>query len=63
MRLTLLVEVIEDGRPVLLHLDYVLITYGQELNNLGEHAPSIRIDESRDDFVCDVARRCPQHFL
>lgn len=63
MRLTLLVEVIEDGGPVLLHLDYVLITYGQELNDLGEHASSIRIDEARDDFVCDVARRCPQHFL
>ena len=46
VRVALFVQVVEDTRPILFHLDDVLIADSKELDNLSENTPSICINQA-----------------
>ena len=63
MWMTFLVQVVKYAGAVFLNLDYMLVTDCQELDYLGQDTSTTWVNQARDDFVCDIARRGAQHLL
>ena len=50
---------VQNGGTVLLDLNNVLVAYGEELDDFGQHALARRVNQAGDHFVSDVARTRP----
>ena len=59
----LLVEIVQDRRPILFNLDDVLVRNGEELDYLGQDSPPIGINQTRNHFVCHIPGGCTQHLF